>query len=392
MQASMPPPLRILMFSDAFGDRTTTFIRNETRQFSRRHRLKYITLRNSSCDTSCDVEVIPWPARPIRDRLEWRLWQADLACNFRHRRFGKALQSAIERFDPQIIHCHFGYEALRLLQNVNVSTRGPMFVHFHGYDASETLRRTSYVRALRPYLELPNVRPIVVSEYMKAELQAAGLPMDRAKLLRYGIDLDLFRPPPAESPSRRHGTFVIAQVSSIISKKGHRETLQALALMLERNPALRKAVVYRIAGEGPDEEAVRSLGASLGLSENVDFLGPVTPAEVMTLLSEADVFSHHSVTDDRGHKEGIPNAIMEAMAMELPILASRHAGIPELVEHGVHGLLCEERDVETFSRQIEEIMSWGRRPANRLRIEQEYNMLKHNAQLERIYREALAET
>lgn len=386
----MTAPLRILMFSDAYGDRTTTFIRNETEYFSRHHSLKYLTLKNAMPDTSCDVEVVPWPFRPIRDRLEWRLWQADLACSFRHRKFGRALRAAIERFEPQVIHCHFGYEALRLLQNVDVRPSVPLFIHFHGYDASEMLRRRSYVRAVKPFLELPHVRPIVVSEHMKADLQHAGLPMSRAALLRYGIDLEFFCPPLPDAAACRNRKFVIAQVASIIAKKGHRETLQAIARMLERNPSRRADVVYRIAGEGPDEQAVRSLAVSLGLADNVEFLGAVTPAQVVAILSEADVFAHHSVTDERRHKEGIPNAIMEAMAMELPVLSSRHAGIPELVEHGVHGLLSAERDVDTYSRQIEEIMTWGRRPANRQRIEQEYNMTKHNAQLERLYQEAVA--
>jgi glycosyltransferase involved in cell wall biosynthesis len=80
---------------------------------------------------------------------------------------------------------------------------------------------------------------------------------------------------------------------------------------------------------------------------------------------------------------------MEAMAMELPILSTRHAGIPELVEHGVNGLLCEERDLETYSRQMEEIATWSSKPENRLRIEKEYNKTTHNTLLESLYRQAI---
>lgn len=381
--------LRILMFSESYGGITNTFIRNEVVHFSRQHQLRYLTLANLTPDVPEDVEVVPWHRRPIWDRIEWRLWQYDLQCSFRNADFGRRLREAIERFRPDVIHCHFGCEALRLLQNVKIAENVPIIVHFHGYDASEMIRKRSYIRALSPFLQMPCVWPIVVSYAMKADLEHVGFDMSRACLLRYGIDLDLFRPRHA-SPSPRPGDqIVIAQISSLIPKKGHRETLLALAAMLQRNPALRHRIRYRIAGAGISRAAIETLVTSLGLGLNVEFVGTVTPTEAAALLSEADVFVHHSVEERSGHKEGIPNAIIEAMAMELPVLTTQHAGIPELVEHGVHGLLCEERDIDTYSRQMEEIIGWGRRPANRLKIEREYNKVAHNKTLEDIYRRTM---
>lgn len=72
--------------------------------------------------------------------------------------------------------------------------------------------------------------------------------------------------------------------------------------------------------------------------------------------------------------------------MELPILSTYHAGIPELVQHGVNGLLCAEKDVDTFAKQIIEMLSWSFLPANRKVIEEQYSLDLHMKQLEEIYR------
>ena len=378
------------MFSDRYGGVTTTFIRNEVEYFARHHRLKYVALGNDAPETPHDVEVVPIQRRPVWDRIVWQLWRADLLCDFHDAHFARRLRTAIEQFRPDVIHCQFGYEALRLLQNVDVAAGPPIIVHFHGYDASEMLRKRSYVRALSPFLNLPNVWPIVVSEYMRSDMERAGFSLSRAHLLRCGVDLELFHSPDDGAASPPREQIVLSQISSLIPKKGHRETLHAISRLLSRKPEYRGRLVFKIAGNGPDRDSLLDLAQSLGLASNVEFLGPITPVQAVALLATTNVFAHHSITDAFGHKEGIPNAIMEAMAMELPVAATRHAGIPELVDHGVHGLLCEERDVETYSCHLEQLISWGRRPENRRRVQQDYNKTSHNRKLEQIYREAIA--
>ena len=140
-----------------------------------------------------------------------------------------------------------------------------------------------------------------------------------------------------------------------------------------------------IAGEGECKDQLQKMVVELGLNSNVSFVGNVNKEEAIKLLAKANVFVHHSVTARNGDQEGIPNAIIEAMAMKLPVLSTFHAGIPELVKNGVNGLLCEERDVQTYARQIEEIISLPKSDANREVVEENYNMEKHNKQLEALY-------
>ena len=90
----------------------------------------------------------------------------------------------------------------------------------------------------------------------------------------------------------------------------------------------------------------KKLVAAQKLSSKISFLGKLDQGEIITQMNKATVFVHHSVTSSSGDQEGIPNSILEAMSMELPILSTFHSGIPEAVEHKINGLLCEEYDVK----------------------------------------------
>ena len=83
--------------------------------------------------------------------------------------------------------------------------------------------------------------------------------------------------------------------------------------------------------------------------------------------------------------EGIPNAIIEAMALKLPILASIHSGIPEAVEHGVNGLLCEENDINTLAMQIEQITKFKKLDVNREKIKNKFSLNLHIEKILNVY-------
>jgi colanic acid/amylovoran biosynthesis glycosyltransferase len=376
--------MRILMFSDGFGSLTTTFIKNEVRYFAKKQQLWYVAGSIQGEMDSLHTEEIPFTLPRWKEKLYWYLWQADLVCSFRDRRYAEKLEGLIKDISPDIIHCHFGYEGLKLLQNVK--TKIPILVHFHGYDASQMLRKRSYVIALKRIFESPRIAPIVVSNKMHSALENKGIDMSRATILRYGIDLSLFKLHERKSVTE---TTHFVQVSSLVEKKGHEYTLRALARALELSPKLRKKISVSFTGDGPRLGHLQSLTVNLGLGDIVSWVGSKQPGEVLQLLQDADVFLHHSVTAKNGDEEGIPNAIMEAMAMELPVLSTFHSGIPELVENGVNGFLSSEKDVEVYADQIIQIVEWEKRPENRKVIEDRYNMIKHNEQLEKIYMDKL---
>ena len=91
------------------------------------------------------------------------------------------------------------------------------------------------------------------------------------------------------------------------------------------------------------------------------------------------------VTAENGDQEGIPNAIIEAMAMQLPILSSIHSGIPEAVDHGVNGLLCKENDIDTFAKHMKEIENYKLLSLNRERVIKQFSLCKHLEKINEVY-------
>jgi glycosyltransferase involved in cell wall biosynthesis len=118
-------------------------------------------------------------------------------------------------------------------------------------------------------------------------------------------------------------------------------------------------------GEGPDRAALARQIKEAGLGDRIELLGARTSLELVELLRAADLVAAPSVPSRDGRREGIPVALMEAMAMGLPVVASRLSGIPELVEHDKSGLLVEPGDVGGLADAIELLCS---EPALRRRL------------------------
>jgi colanic acid/amylovoran biosynthesis glycosyltransferase len=87
--------------------------------------------------------------------------------------------------------------------------------------------------------------------------------------------------------------------------------------------------------------------------------------------------------------EGIPNSLIEAMSMELPVVSTRHSGIPELVEETINGFLVEERDIDDFSQKMYDAVSLNRLPRNREKVRQSFEMNLHNIKLNEFYHSIL---
>jgi glycosyltransferase involved in cell wall biosynthesis len=129
-------------------------------------------------------------------------------------------------------------------------------------------------------------------------------------------------------------------VGSLEDYKGHTYLIDAMALLKARGVACR----LLCAGSGPLREELREQVRRVGLAGRVRFLGPATPDQVRRLLGAASAVVLASVQTRSGKMEGIPVALMEAMAMERPVVATRLSGVPELVDEGVTGLLVPQRN------------------------------------------------
>lgn len=245
----------------------------------------------------------------------------------------------------QLIHAHFGYNGMFMLplaKRLNL----PLLVTFHGNDASRLLKQKKYVKGLHDLFSYAHV--IVVSEYMRERLLDYGLLPSKSSMIRCGIPLDLYayhHRKPIASKMRDGDLIECLQLSNFVEKKGHRYTLEAFSRVLSCHKNLRLV----LAGDGPLRKEMEQLCGQLDISSSVQFVGRIPFHEGSRLMQKADIFLHHSVTAKDGDCEGIPTVIMEAMASGLTVISSRHAGIPEIINHGGTGYLAGERDIKEYS-------------------------------------------
>jgi colanic acid/amylovoran biosynthesis glycosyltransferase len=139
---------------------------------------------------------------------------------------------------------------------------------------------------------------------------------------------------------------------------------------------------------------LQKLIAELKVQDNVKLLGWRQQEEVTSIIAEADIMLAPSVTSDLGDCEGIPVALMEAMAVGLPVISTYHSGIPELVEDGVSGYLVAEREIKQLAEKINLLaenpelrLKMGRE--GRLKVDKEFNIELLNDRLVATYQKLI---
>lgn len=383
--------MRILQYLPDLNGNTTTFIRKQIELLALKHQVYVLTncVVNSEYRLS-NVNYIHIPLaflspNKVLRKIYWWLYKYGLWLSFKQQPFSNKLKELLNEIKPDIIHCQFGDNGLVLLENLSLQhSTIPFFIQFRGYDATQMpISFPLYWGKLNKVLQKKNVYSIAVANYLYDHMDGLGFKPNKRRVLYSCTDISKFKRNKRES---KHRTFV--QISSFREKKGHKYTLLAFAAFLGM---VSDHYEYELvlAGEGELLEESKQLATELNIHENVKFIGKVTHDEGKQLLEDADFFVHHSITSQSGDKEGIPNAIMEAMAMELPVIATYHSGIPELVENGVNGFLVKEMDVEDYSQKMAEIVSWDYQPRNRKKVEELFEQQIHFNTLVKYYKEAL---
>lgn len=235
------------------------------------------------------------------------------------------------------------------------ATRGSgiqLFAHAHGYDVSERLRDTVCRDAYLSYRDTGGI--ITMSAYSRATLIELGLPATKVHCIPYGVDVpDLF------TPRTLSPTLRLLAVGRMVSKKAPLLLLDAF----RRAALLVSGLRLDYVGDGPLLGAAQQYVAVHQLAHSVALHGGLPNARVGELMNTVDVFVQHSMTDvETGNQEGLPVAILEAMAAGLPVVSTRHAGIPEAVDDTRTGFLVNEGDTVAMA---EAIIALAQRPALR---------------------------
>ncbi|MEY2467194.1 MAG: colanic acid/amylovoran biosynthesis glycosyltransferase [Verrucomicrobiota bacterium] len=283
----------------------------------------------------------PQLTRQVLSQKEYGYQAASLSALYRL----AALCSVSKRYD--VVHAHFGPVGnnFRFAREL---WRAPLLVSFHGYDFTTVPRK----QGPEVYKKLFSIADLVTvnSDYMGQKLQPLGCPPDKIRKLSYGIDLEKFsfRPRTLEDgqPVR------IVTTARLVEKKGIEYVIRALAQVKLKHPNLH----YDIIGDGPLREPLQQLAREQSVEGIVQFHGALNSAAIRALLDQAHLFVLASVTAQDGDQEGTPVSLLEAQAAGLPVISTRHSGIPEIVPDGESGWLAPERDTDVLAGRLNDLI------------------------------------
>jgi glycosyltransferase involved in cell wall biosynthesis len=179
-----------------------------------------------------------------------------------------------------------------------------------------------------------------------------GASPKRTRVVPYGVDVGAFAPDPGHGASIRarlgvaEDSFLILGFGRLVEKKGFRYLIEAAALT--------DGARVVIAGEGDLRAELEALARDTGAP--VTFCGALPREAMAAAIAAADVAVVPSVVDRAGNVDGLPNALLEALAAGRPIVASRVAGIPDVIEHDRNGLLVPEKDPAALAEALRRLV------------------------------------
>lgn len=225
-------------------------------------------------------------------------------------------------------------------------TSTPYIVTGHGGDISSLNK--GIVGKLKEKCLKEAKAVIVVSKYKQRELEER-FPFVKSSIISMGVKVETFDKKQNFIPNYwgQNENKVILYVGRLAEIKGVSYLIEAIDYL--------KNVKLIIVGDGPDKDRLKNLAKKYG--DKCEFMGSKSHNELNKIYASADVIVVPSIIDEKGAQEGLPTVIFEAMASELPVVATRTGGIPDLIIDGKNGLLCEQKDIIQIAECIRKILN-----------------------------------
>jgi colanic acid/amylovoran biosynthesis glycosyltransferase len=354
--------MRIAVYAQTFVRPTETFIYETTKGLAAAGHDVTVYTRDRECESERPfdpVVTVPLPGRwdPFHVvRRALRPVLGDAAGSEKLAIVRDRMTKALERARPDVILANYGPGGVfvaPIAQRLGV----PFLTSFHGVDASRHLRIPEWRRR---YETLFGQAAGITgpSEYVRRRLIEAGSPPERTHVLHYGIPTDriAFCPPGARYDG---GPVRFLFVGRMTPKKAPVTLLRSFAVAREELGDV--GATLTLLGDGPLWDEVAAERDRLGLGDAVDLRGRVTHDEVISAFQHAHIYVQHSVTAKNGDEEGLPVSITEALAGGLPVVATRHSGIPEVVINDRTGYLVDEGDIDGMGAAMARL---ARNPGN----------------------------
>lgn len=285
-----------------------------------------------------------------------------------------------KKFD--IIHCHFGPNGILGTDLKLLGVKGKFLTSFHGYDVNNypiTYGKDVY-RTLFALGDFFTAN----TQFTKNQAIDLGGKGEKIEILHEGFDADKFKF--SKKTLGVNQSIKLLTIGRLVEKKGHKYALIAIAKVYKKF----KNIHYTIAGNGPLHSELEAQANFLGINQIVEFAGNINQYQANNLYKQSHIFILPSITSNNSDREGQALVLQEAQACGLPVLATRHNGIPEGVIEGKSAFLVREKDADALAEKLEYLITnpqlWQQMgQAGRDFVEQSFTSKVLNQQLIDLY-------
>lgn len=264
-----------------------------------------------------------------------------------------SLWREVKRHKSDVIHAQWLLPGGFIGAIVSRLTGVPLVISVHGSDVF-VAERQRFARPVVRFALHSCCHLTACSGDLARRVVNLGMPGKRVSVIPYGVDGERYEPDPGSAQMLRptlqisDGQHVIMAMGRLVYKKGFSYLIKAMPGVLARFPDS----ILLIAGEGDLAADLERLADSLGVRQQVIFAGHVAWDQTPAYLALADLFVLPSVLDQAGNVDGLPNALLEAMASGRAIVASDVAGVPDVLADGQNGLLVPEKDADALAEAV----------------------------------------
>lgn len=304
------------------------------------------------------IEQLPFDVHVLHGRQldrsgeDWLLRESRVQRLFRYllRKFGRFDERSfvadrqaewLRKIKAEVVLAEYGMTGVKLLDACE-RAGVPLVVHFHGFDAYNCKDMAPWLEKYRRMFDFA-AATIGVSHAMLGRLRELGASETKLHYVPYHVD-----PKEFTSASPEIGSSVILAVGRFVEKKAPHLTLLAFSKVLREFPSAR----LEMAGDGPLLGSCRWLVHALGIKNSVVFHGAKEHEWIRQAMRRTTLFVQHSVKAANGDSEGTPVAVLEAQCSGLPVVATHHTGIGDVVVDGETGFLSAEGDVEAMAANM----------------------------------------